>query len=141
MACLEQVDRRIQTAESAMQAAVESAKEETKSSVGDKYETGRAMMQLELEKNRAQWLKALDERNELLGLQALPVSAIVKKGALVTTNQGSFFLATGIGKVRCEGRAYYAVSLASPIGAALDGKRAGDQFQFQGKTFVVESVE
>ena len=42
-----QLDEKIQVALQAMKAAQESANAETKSSAGDKYETGRAMGQIE----------------------------------------------------------------------------------------------
>jgi len=49
--CLAEIEKRIHTAKSAMESAEESARNETKSSAGDKFETGRAMMHLEKEKN------------------------------------------------------------------------------------------
>ena len=47
--CLKLVDERVAHIEDAMRNAQASANEETKSSAGDKYETGRAMMHLEKE--------------------------------------------------------------------------------------------
>jgi len=35
---------------------------------------------------------------------------------------------------------YIAISLASPVGAALKGKVVGDQVIFQGKEFVIEDI-
>ena len=48
--CVTYINQRMATAQQAIHTAQASANEETKSSAGDKYETGRAMMQLEIEK-------------------------------------------------------------------------------------------
>ena len=49
--CQAVVQQRIDTARHAMTAAQESANEEGKSSAGDKYETGRAMAQIERDRH------------------------------------------------------------------------------------------
>jgi len=51
------IDQRIDAAKKAIGEAQASANEETKSSAGDKYETGRAMMQLAIEQNSTQLAK------------------------------------------------------------------------------------
>ena len=58
-ACLEFTDTQISTLKSAIKATQQSANEETKSTAGDKYETGRAMAQLEVEKFQSQLAEAL----------------------------------------------------------------------------------
>jgi hypothetical protein len=60
--CVEFIDKRIAGAREAIQIAQDSANEETKSSAGDKYETGRAMAQLEIEKNTTQLEEALKQK-------------------------------------------------------------------------------
>jgi hypothetical protein len=52
------VHQRIASAEEAIRMAQESANQEGKSSAGDKYETGRAMAQLEIEKASGQLAEA-----------------------------------------------------------------------------------
>jgi hypothetical protein len=60
--CVNYAKTRIETAKQAIDDAQQSANEETKSSAGDKYETGREMMQQETDRNQAQ----LNEANKLL---------------------------------------------------------------------------
>ena len=48
--CLEYVENRFQTIQNTIKEIQESLGSETKSSAGDKHETGRAMLQLEREK-------------------------------------------------------------------------------------------
>jgi hypothetical protein len=54
MQCQKIVEDRLATAQQAMDAAQQSANQEEKSSAGDKYETGRAMAQLERDKAATQ---------------------------------------------------------------------------------------
>ena len=52
--CHEVIDQKLLLAKQTMEMAQESANEENKSSVGDKYETGRAMAQQERDKAAVQ---------------------------------------------------------------------------------------
>ena len=61
--CKRYVASRIETANQAMINAQKAANEEDKSSVGDKYETGRAMMQIERDKAAQQLDEALKLKN------------------------------------------------------------------------------
>ena len=112
---------------------------ETKSSAGDKHETGRAMLQLEMEK-AGQQLAVIDQIKMTLEKVALnDNSEIVKLGSLVTTNKHHYFLAISVGEIQIDNKKYYAVSIASPIGKLLLGKKVGDEFTFNGRT-VIEKI-
>ena len=50
---LTQLDQKTETAKTAIESAKESRDNDTKSSAGDKFETGREMMQMEIDKNEA----------------------------------------------------------------------------------------
>lgn len=128
--CLAYVQERILTATEAMQAAQESANSESKSSAGDKYETGRAMAQLERDRH-AQLLA--DAKRMLADLEKINpgiTTSVVVPGSLVRTSRGTFFLAISAGKLTLDGADYFAVSVASPIGALLLGKRVGEVVMF-----------
>ncbi|MCB9346060.1 MAG: 3-oxoacyl-ACP synthase [Lewinellaceae bacterium] len=138
--CLAQATQRIATARAALEAAQEAGNTETKSSAGDKYETGRAMMQQEQEKNQVQLIKAIELKNQLAQLRPGQRSETAGPGSLVITNHGNFYLSEGLGKINLEGSIYFAVSLLSPIGQLLRGKRGGEAFFFQGKNYGVVDV-
>ncbi len=132
--CQQYVSQRLDTVTSALEAIRQAINEETKSSVGDKHETGRAMLQLEQEKLSVQLAEA-QQLEQVLGriqLEGLPTT--IGEGSLVLTGQGNYFIAISAGKVELEGRLYYLVSLASPIGAALAGRKAGDEVSFRGQS-------
>lgn len=120
--------------------AQDAANEDTKSSAGDKYETGREMMQQEINLNTAR-LNEVNKMSELLDLinPKLEMETVVP-GSLVVTNNGSYYIAISIGKTKVEGKEYYIISAASPIGAQLKGLKKGDSFNFNGKKYEIKSV-
>jgi len=138
---MDYVDDRISTAQQAITAARESANDDTKSSAGDKYETGREMMQQEIDRNR----KQLEESQKLkLVLEKIdPVKSmeLIQNGALVTTNYGKFYIGISLGQISVDDFIYYAVSSVSPIGLKLMKQIEGYEFDFNGKLFRVIKVE
>jgi hypothetical protein len=138
--CVHYIDERINTIQTAINTAQASADEETKSSAGDKYETGRAMMQLEVENNLTQLAEANKLKSVLDTINPDLISKEVLPGSLVITNQGSFYISIGIGALKHEGQTYFAVSPASPIGALLMDKITGYTFQFNKKEYKIEKI-
>lgn len=114
---------------------------ESKSTAGDKHETGRAMIQLEQERAGHQLAQA---EQLLLSLQnintLLPAAETVQLGSLVITNKGSFYIAAGLGKITMEGELYFAVSSTAPVALALLGKRVGEGAMFNGQQLTVMAV-
>lgn len=134
------IDERINSANQAIASAKESRDNETKSSVGDKYETGRAMMQMELEKNRVQLNIALKLKNELEKINLNKKYDTVEFGSLVTASNGIYFISIGIGKLDVENETVFCISMASPIGKLLHSKKTGDTFKFQGKEINISEI-
>mgnify|MGYP004701039043 FL=1 len=62
----EAIDEKSAIVKNEIQLAIETRDNETKSNVGDKFETTREMMQLEIEKNVLQLNKYELQKNELL---------------------------------------------------------------------------
>jgi transcription elongation GreA/GreB family factor len=135
------LDERMAASWEAMEAAQASANEQSKSSAGDKYETARAMGQLDRNMHARQYEQARQERQLLERIQETEVLRRVALGALVHTTAGSFFVAVSVGPVTVEGTLVLAVSAASPIGKALLGKQAGESFPFQGKPHQIKAIE
>lgn len=124
--CQQYVQQRIDTARQAMELAQESANSESKSSAGDKYETGRAMAQLERDRHAQLLAEARKMEQELTRLNVDKAYDIVQPGSLVTTNRGIFFISISAGKMTLDTTDYFAVSPASPVAIALSGHRSGD---------------
>lgn len=103
---------------------------ETKSSAGDKHETGRAMIQLEMEKS-GQQLSVVNEMEGVLKRISIEEnSEIIKLGSLIKTTKGTFFLAISVGQVKIESETYFVVSSSSPIGNQILGKKTGNIIPF-----------
>jgi len=138
--CLSFVHERIDTAQEAIRAAQLSANEETKSSAGDKYETGRAMAQLEIEKNTFQLNESLKLKQALEQIQVDQETETVRIGSLVITSQGSFYIAISAGQFIIDSETYFIISPASPIGQKLIGLRAQKDFIFNKKEYLVLKI-
>jgi len=138
---LEELDRKIEVVSAAIASAKDSRNNDTKSSAGDKYETGREMMQIEIEKNEVLLNQTAKQRKELARIDVSEEFNKVAFGSLVVTDKGTYFISIGIGKIQIDDQICYAISLASPIGALLKDKAVGDEVSFQGRTFVIEIVE
>lgn len=134
------LDERIKMARIAINSAKDSRDNETKSSVGDKYETGRTLMQLEVEKNRVQLNKTEKLKLELLKIKLNKKFNSVEFGSLVISSQNSYFISTALGKIQVDGNSYFCISLASPIGKLMHTKKIGDKFNFQGHEISISNI-
>lgn len=137
-ACSAYVQVRARTVDEIISSNQKALSSETKSSAGDKHETGRAMLQLEMEK-ASQQLAGIHQMKIVLSRVNLEPSAFVKLGSLVITNHGSFFLAISAGEILVDTTPYFAVSPSSPIGKLLLGKKAGDTVNFT-KEMLIKAV-
>jgi transcription elongation GreA/GreB family factor len=138
--CLDYVQKRMEAAEQGIKEAQQASKDDTKSSAGDKYETGRAMMQQETDRNLGQ----LNEANKLkviLNQITTTASALqAENGSVVVTDNGKFYIAISAGTLIVDGEQYFAVSPASPMGLKLKGVKAGSEFSLNGKNYQIISV-
>ncbi|TAE93716.1 MAG: OmpA family protein [Runella slithyformis] len=99
------IAQRMNAAQTAMQAAQESANSETKSSAGDKYETGRAMGQLDRNMYAQQYEQARQEMAVINQLAEKVVSdQVIVPGALVKTTNGLFWIAVSVGQIEINGQ-------------------------------------
>jgi transcription elongation GreA/GreB family factor len=134
------LDQQTESLQSAITAAKESRDNETKSSVGDKYETGRAMVQMELEKNRVQLNKTLQLKNHISQINPQKQNNTVEFGSLVFTSAGNYFISIGMGKIEVKNESFFCISLASPMGKMLHQKKSGDKIIFQGKEIFISGI-
>jgi len=139
--CMTYIQDCIDTAQQAINDAIESSNDDTKSSAGDKYETGREMMQQEIDRNRKQLEEA---KRQKLGLEQIdhhkPFDT-VQNGNLVITNFGKFYIAISRGQIKVDGDIFFAISSVSPIGSKLMRQKIGYEFDFNGKAFRIEDIQ
>jgi len=138
--CVDFVNRRSDNINEIIASNKNGLASETKSSAGDKHETGRAMLQLEIEK-ASQQLVGLNEMKLVLNrINISESSKIVNLGSLVITTQGNYFLSISAGEITYSGKIYYAVSVGSPIGKLLLGKPVGSNVYLTGKSFTILEI-
>jgi len=117
----------------------ESLSTETKSTAGDKHETGRAMLQLEREKAG----KQLAEAQKLIAIVSkinLNPSEQICLGSLVITAKANYFISISVGKLIVNETEYIAIAPNTPIGKLLLGKSIDQYFDFNGEKIRIEKV-
>lgn len=112
---------------------------ETKSSAGDKHETGRAMAQLEQEN----LLKQIGKHQGDLGLLRRIKTVRNKEvslGSLVITSQMNFYISIPLGTIALEGTEVMCISRQSPLVQAMKGFGPGAELTFNGGQIRIEEV-
>ena len=139
-AMVEGMNSALSRLQSDMDALHESRQSETKSSAGDKHETGRAMVDQELGQLNLQREKV---QRSLADLQRLPSGPFdtAQIGACVEVERMVYFISVSAGKVQASSpKPVYALSPISPAGQAMLGKRVGDTFDLNGSKQVIQAI-
>ena len=138
--CLNYVREKLATIQSAITTAQESANDDSKSSAGDKHETGRAMAQLEQEKLSGQLAENQKLLHILRTLDPGKTSSVIGTGSLVITDKGNYYIAISAGKISTGGEICFAVSAVSPIGKELIANTDQKEFSFNGQKYLIKKV-
>ena len=119
----------------------ESLESESKSSAGDKHETGRAMIHQEL----SQVGETLDRCNRHLaeikkwsGLVARPTR--VASHVLVVTNGPQVLIGWPLGKIKCDEGDVFAMSADAPLAKSWRGAQVGDMVNVAGQSWTIEAL-
>ena len=131
---------RIADGEKAMQDAQEAANSEGKSSMGDKYETGRAMSQLARDMSAKQVFENKQELINLLKLENTKTDKTIIQGSVVLANGIVFYIAVGLGVINFNDINVTVLSPKAPLAQLMLSKGAGNQFTLNKKEFVIETV-
>ena len=117
-----------------------SAANETKSTAGDKHETALAMLQIE----QAHVGKKLEElKFQLLELNHIDrdkTNKTIALGSLIKTNEGYFYLSAALGKTVLDDVNIIALSVRSPLGILLIGKKVEEQISFKNTIYIIEGL-
>lgn len=139
-ACKKQLASRREAVDSILANVAQSLREETKSSAGDKHETGRAMLQLERE-NAGKQLAEIEKLEAILNRVSPEVSeGPVHLGCVVKTSQANYFICIPAGEITIHSTNFYAIGATSPVGQRLLSKGEGDEVSFRETTFKVYSI-
>jgi transcription elongation GreA/GreB family factor len=138
--CQRFIENRLQTIQNTIQEIQEALTYETKSSAGDKHETGRAMLQLEREKAGNQLAEIQKLQETLSKINITKANEKIGLGSVVFTSNSNYFLAISVGELTFENQKFYAISQNTPIGQLLISKKAGDTVSFRDLTFKIVQV-
>ncbi len=128
------VEERIQKIHTAITDLEEALKLETKCSMGDKYETGRAMLHLEFEKLSGQLEQLSRLKKTLTFIKEKQQCDKVEFGSVVKTAKANYFISIPAGEIEVAGTKFFAIGAGSPVARAMLGKIEGDSFTFNGIT-------
>ena len=120
--------------------AVDSRDSDSKSSVGDKHETSRAKIQLEIDNYSKQKLNIIEKLKVLGAIDIRKKYNKVENGALVETNVGFFFIAIGLGRWTVNSEQIFVISLASPIGKLMKDKVTTSSFIFRNLKYEIIKI-
>ncbi len=139
--CQNQVDNRFSKIKQTIAGIEESLLEESKSSSGDKHETGRAMLQIDRE-NAGKQLQEIEKLTQLLKKVDINANSdYARLGSLVYTDRFTYFISLSIGTVNVDKTSYLCVALNSPVGLLISGKRSGEEFILNGNVYKITSVK
>lgn len=138
--CEDFINTRFQTIQTIIASHQKALRSETKSSAGDKHETGRAMLQLEMEKAGQQLAAVQQMQQTLAKINSSKPSTNIALGSVIKTSSTHYFLSISAGKLNVEDTVYFAISPSSPIGKLLVGKKAEDTFVWRGKEIKIDHV-
>ena len=138
--CTTSLDTRLQSVLAVIEDIKQSQQSETKSSVGDKHETGRAMLQLEREKAGHQLAEIEKTKQILSKINTESTYKNIGLGSVVYTTTSNYFISISAGELKVEDDTFYAISANTPIGKLLLGKSVGDVINFRNLEFKITKV-
>lgn len=117
-----------------------SANAEEKSSAGDKFETARAMAQIEKDRLTQQLALVYADLEIVQKITEDTSSKSIHLGSLFQANNIWYFMAVSIGKWQEDNQEILVISMSSPIGKLFLGKKNGDKVNFMNKELQIESL-
>lgn len=138
--CIDFVEERLSNMQNQIKAIQESLTSETKSSAGDKHETGRAMLQLEREKAGQQLAEVEKLKEALSKIDVTKSYEIIGLGSVVFTTKANYFLAISAGQLKVNSELFFAISPNTPIGLLMMGRMIDDKIAFRDQSFLIKTV-
>lgn len=112
---------------------------DTKSSMGDKYETGREMLQQEINNLQRQLNEAMNQQATLQKINT-DVCAKVQNGALIKTDRGLFYISASVGEIIYDNQKIMTVSSESPLAKAMASLHKGQHFSLNNNSQTIMEI-
>ena len=141
-AAIRQLKEKISLLQQERKAVSEGILEDTKSSAGDKFETGRENMTQDLKTIEGTIEKLQEDLDEIYRVQSIKSnSEAVREGSLIQLGTDFFLISASIGQLEVDGKKYFLLSRNSPLGQVLIGKKKGENVLFRGKPQAILDVQ
>ena len=137
---MKELDAHLLEATASRDRAQEAVKNEEKSSMGDKYETSRAMGHIDSDRASLQILEAKKQQAALQVLDADVLHDTVQNGSIIITDTILYFIAVAIGSRSFENHTVHIISPRAPVALKLMGLHAGDAIEFNSKPITLKKV-
>ena len=128
--CRAYLQKKMKTLEQQKKSLQKDLTSETKSSVGDKHETGRAMIQLEREKLGNQIREIELNYQRLNTIENVKTSNSISLGSIIFTDKANYYVAIAADSCEVNSKVFYCISSQSPIGKLLIGKKVNESIIF-----------
>jgi len=138
--CQAELNKRLNIIKATISDIQSSLQSETKSTAGDKHETGRAMLQLEREKVGNQLAELQKQIEVLQKINPEVTHDKVALGSIVKTSGSNYFIGVSVGELKVESDSFYGISAMTPIGKLLISKTIGDTIQFREQQFTITEI-
>ena len=140
----QKLSEKIQTFEKLI-AETRASNNDTKSSMGDKYETGREMLQQEINNLQVQLNEVLKQQDFLKTsfdkLRMTKKFDKAEKGAIVKTEKGLFFISVSLGEINFDNQKIICISPESPLAKAMNGKQKGEVFSLNNMSQKIVDIQ
>jgi len=138
--CLSHIENKHDQLQESIDDAQNSLSSESKSTAGDKHDTGRAMMHLEIEKKGQQLAELEKLKRVMIQFSPNKLNSTIDLGTAIRTNHGNYFLSIGIGRIELEDEIFYAISLASPLAQNIKNSYPTKAFEFLNKSYSIKEI-
>lgn len=137
-ACIEKQQQMMQTAQQAMRDMQESALE------GRSHEDMTDAFAAQCQNEHSMYAKRVHEANGILTVleraKGIKCGDGIGFGSLVITDRQNFFVAAGIGEFKLDEHNFFIISAQTPIFKVMEGKKAGEFFEFRGRKYKILEV-
>lgn len=118
---------------------IRASNNETKSSMGDKFETSREMVQQEINTLQIQLNENRNARNSLKQINT-KLHQTIGLGSLVETDKGLFYIAVSLGEIIFNKKKIFVISTESPLGKILFGMKKGEEISLNNMKQIIKAV-
>jgi len=138
--CEKFIQQKMEALQTAMLSLKIDLENESKSSAGDKFETGREMINIEWNKLSNQLQQYQQMQLVLQRVQTQIPNGIAKLGSVVFTANANYFISIPAGEISTVSSKFYAVGIKAPVATALLGKTIGDSFFLNGRQVQISDI-